>query len=190
MTHSLFNDYRVLVVPGLHDSGPQHWQSLWLRRYPHFERVTQDDWERPDLLAWSARLDQVRARQAGDDSRPVLLVAHSFGCLTAAHSLARDPGGVAGALLVAPADPDKFNVAAALPRRALSCPSIMIGSGNDPWMSPLHAALWARRWSSRLLDAGLVGHINAESALGDWPFGQRQLYALAKLARQLAASGA
>jgi uncharacterized protein len=58
----------------------------------------------------------------------------------------------------------------------------MICSSNDPWMSASRAALWARRWGSRLIDGGALGHINAESRLGDWPFGQGQLRALAKLA--------
>lgn len=176
MAPGSLQDYRVLLVPGLHNSGPQHWQSRWQRLHPEFERVEQDDWEHPQLALWSARLDQVRRR----DARPVLLVAHSFGCLTAVHSIARDPRNVAGALLVAPADPNKFDVAAALPHHALPCPSIVVGSGNDPWMSLEHAALWAGRWGSRMVDAGLLGHINAESQLGDWPFGQRQLALLAE----------
>ena len=50
-----FSDYRVLIVPGLHNSGPEHWQSRWQRLYPQFERVEQDDWNLPDLAAWSAR---------------------------------------------------------------------------------------------------------------------------------------
>ncbi len=182
MASGSLRDYRVLVVPGLHNSGPRHWQSRWQRLHPDFERVEQDDWERPQLAAWSARLDQIRAR----DARPILLVAHSFGCLTAVHSLAREPANVAGALLVAPADPDKFGVAAALPHRSLPCPSIVIGSGNDPWMSIEHAARWAGRWGSRFVDAGPLGHINAESQLGDWPFGQRQLQALVELAEPVA----
>lgn len=175
MTVDMLARCRVLLVPGLHDSGPDHWQSRWQRLHPSFERVVQDDWARPRLAQWSARLDQVRAR----DARPVLLVAHSFGCLTAAHSIARDPRGVAGALLVAPADPDKFGVAALLPQRRLPCPSILIGSDNDPWMTAAHAAAWARRWGSAWIGAGMLGHINAESGLGDWAFGQAQLERLA-----------
>ena len=30
----------------------------------------------------------------------------------------------------------------------------------------------ARLWGSRFADAGWLGHINAESEIGDWPFGQ------------------
>ena len=175
MAHPLFPDVQVILVPGLHDSGPGHWQSRWQRAHPEFFRVVQDDWDHPDLAAWSARLDQLRAR----DPRPALLVAHSFGCLTAVHSIARDPARLAGALLVAPADPYKFGVAGLLPAQALACPSIMVSSSNDPWMRAEHAAQWAARWHSELVEGGALGHINAESGLGDWPAGWTLLHKLA-----------
>lgn len=178
MAPPTLSQYRVLVVPGLHDSGPEHWQSRWQRLYPAFERVVQDDWEAPQLARWSTRLDAVRAT----DTRPTLIVAHSFGCLTTVHSLARDSHGVAGVLLVAPADPEKFALVDALPHTVLPCPSIMIGSATDPWMSAPHAALWAERWGSIFIDGGDLGHINAESGIGDWLFGQNQLRALVALA--------
>ena len=173
--------FRVLLVPGLHDSPPQHWQSRWQRLYPGFERVVQDGWDDPRLEVWSVRIDQVRARTA----LPTLFVAHSFGCLATVHSIARDPANVAGLLLVAPADPEKFGVAELLPQGPLPCPSILIGSSSDPWMSAPRAALWAGRWGSRFVDAGALGHINAESGLGDWQFGQAHLLALAELARDV-----
>ncbi|NHZ92860.1 alpha/beta hydrolase [Massilia sp. CCM 8733] len=174
----LFPHFQVIVVSGLHDSGPGHWQSRWQRLHPEFVRVRQDDFDQPDLAAWAARLDQVRRA----DPRPALLVAHSFGCLTAVHSIARRSEGVAGALLVAPADPDKFGVSDRLPALSLDCPSKVVSSANDPWMSASHAALWARRWGSELIELGRLGHINADSGLGDWPSGYNYLQRLAELA--------
>lgn len=180
MSASVLSDYRVLVVPGLHNSGPGHWQSRWQSLFPSFERVEQDQWDVPDLPAWSARLDQVRRPGQGGRRKPMLIVAHSFGTLTTVHSLARDARDVAGVLLVAPADPDKFGVADLLPRRPLPCPSMVIGSGNDPWMAAASAARWARHWGSDFINAGELGHINAESGLGDWPLGLETLYFLAE----------
>ncbi|OFA04618.1 alpha/beta hydrolase [Duganella sp. HH101] len=171
--------FRVLIAPGLHNSGPEHWQSRWQRLFPWFERVGQDAWDQPDLPRWSARVDQVR----GGDPRPTLIVAHSFGSLATVHSVARDPSGVAGVLLVAPADPDKFGVAAQLPQQALPVPSILVGSTSDPWMAAPRAEQWARRWSSRFINGGPLGHINAESGLGDWPEGLETLYFLAEKAQ-------
>lgn len=173
-----FSRFRVLVAPGLHDSGPEHWQSRWQRLYPGFERVGQDDWDDPILPIWSARVDDIRQR----DTRPTLIVAHSFGCLASVHSVARDAAHVAGLLLVAPADPEKFGVAALLPASPLPVPSIMIASTNDPWMPLERAHQWAARWDSTFIDAGALGHINAESGLKDWLFGQQQLQLLAERA--------
>ncbi|MCE3262250.1 MAG: alpha/beta hydrolase [Pseudoduganella sp.] len=173
------NQFRVLVAPGLHNSGPQHWQSRWQRLYPWFERVEQDRWSDPVLLDWADRLDEVLAQER----RPTLIVAHSFGCLTTALSLSRASSPhVAGVLLVGPADPDKFQVSAILPQGALPCPSIMVASSNDPWMTAPSAERWARRWGSAFLNAGALGHINAESGLGDWRCGQRLLQVLAQRA--------
>ncbi len=175
---ALLSHFRILLVPGLHNSGPDHWQSRWQNLHARFERVEQEQWDDPQLLAWSAQLDRVRSR----DRRPTLFVAHSFGCLTTVHSAARDAENVAGLLLVAPADPDKFGVAGSLPQAALPFPSIMIGSSDDPWMGASCAALWSRRWGSQFVEAGALGHINAESQLGDWPFGYTRLLALAAMA--------
>ena len=178
MPAQLFPEFQVIIVPGLHDSGPGHWQTLWQQAHPEFVRVRQDNWELPHLPSWAARLDYVRWA----DPRPSLIIAHSFGCLTAVHSIARDSRNVAGILLVAPADPVKFAVADLLPALPLPCQSIMISSADDPWMSAERAAQWAWRWDSELIEAGPLGHINAESGLGDWHAGKTQLRRLVTLA--------
>jgi uncharacterized protein len=173
------NDFQVLVVPGLHNSGAGHWQTVWEEAHPGWVRVTQDDWSQPDLLAWTARLEAVRRR----DPRPALLVAHSFGCLASARAMAQAPTAYAGALLVAPADPRKFGVADLLPHTPLGVPAVLVSSANDPWMRPEDAAAWARRWGAELVEAGPLGHINAESGLGTWPDGERQLHRVVELAQ-------
>jgi len=163
-------DFRVLVVPGLHGSGTEHWQSRWQQLHPSFERVEQAQWDTPDLPVWSRRLDDV----LHGDARPTLIVAHSFGCLTTVHRAAAGAGPVVGALLVAPADPVKFNVLDAV-QIALPFPSIVVGSGDDPWMTAARAEHWAGVWGSEFVYAGELGHINAESGLGEWEFGQELL---------------
>ncbi len=178
MATNLFSEFHIILVPGLHDSGPEHWQSRWQRLYPGFARVRQDEWDSPDLPRWAARLDQVRRA----DPRPALFIAHSFGCLTAVHSIARDGANVAGALLVAPADPDKFGVAERLPALPLPCPSLLVSSADDPWMAADKASEWGRRWGSELVHAGSLGHINADSGLGDWLAGQGYLQRLVEKA--------
>ncbi|WP_432239324.1 RBBP9/YdeN family alpha/beta hydrolase [Herbaspirillum robiniae] len=178
-------DYRVLVAPGLHGSGPEHWQSRWQRLYPAFERVEQTDWSRAELARWSAHLGEMLA----GSSRPTVIVAHSFGCLTTVHraaALAADTGSafpIVAALLVAPADPDKFGVAAEVGHR-LPFPALVVGSEDDPWMSAPRARLWADAWGADFISAGALGHINAESGLGDWTAGQGLLLGLLERAGQ------
>ena len=36
----------ILLVPGLGNSGPQHWQTLWAQRH-HYPRVQQANWHQP-----------------------------------------------------------------------------------------------------------------------------------------------
>lgn len=170
--------FRVLTVPGLHGSGPEHWQSRWEQLYPRFERVEQARWDDPVLELWSAQLD----RTLRQSPRPALLVAHSFGCLASVHRLFSGADNVAAALLVAPADPRKFAVDDVLAGARLACPAIVVGSMNDPWMEGGRTAEWAQRWGADFVNAGRAGHINAESGLGSWPAGISLLERLAKTA--------
>jgi len=161
-------DFRVLVVPGLHGSGPEHWQTRWQRLYPAFERVEQQHWSLPDLPVWSACLQESLEKRS---SQPIVIVAHSFGCLTTVHRAAAGQYNIAAALLVAPADPEKFKVSDAV-NTVLPFPSLVVGSRNDPWMTASRARHWAQVWGSDFIDIGAAGHINAESGIGDWIEGQ------------------
>ena len=67
---------RTLILPGLHDSDPGHWQSRWEAVDDTSLRVIQDDWETPHCADWIARLNQVLALTGPD----AVLVAHSAGC--------------------------------------------------------------------------------------------------------------
>jgi predicted alpha/beta hydrolase family esterase len=167
---------RLLIIPGLHDSGPAHWQT-WLQGFDrHAVRVEQRDWATPDLERWAARIGSVLER-AGPG--PWIAAAHSFGCLALARHLVQRPAaGIAGALLVAPADPHKFGVAPLLPSAALPVPSVLIGSETDPWMSAADARAWARRWGSHWVNLGDAGHVNAEAGFGPLPLARRWAIAM------------
>lgn len=163
---------RVLVIPGLHDSGPTHWQSLLQARFRHAVRVQQSDWTAPDLNAWAQRIDATLA--ALPPARWVA-VAHSFGCLALLRHLAtrhpnsNDNNGVQSALLVAPADPDKFGIAPLLPQSHPGIDSVLVASETDPWMAYPQASSWARTWGSQLINLGDAGHINVASGFGPLP---------------------
>lgn len=177
MDRHVSSAFRVVIVPGLHGSGKDHWQSRWQCLYPAFERAEQVRWDVPHLVNWSKGVEQTLRRS----TRPTLVVAHSFGCLATLHCAQKGVSNLRGALLVAPADPDKFGVAASLVHTRLTFPSILVGSQNDPWMNVDRAANWANIWGCDFVDAGPAGHINADSGLGDWPDGLSLLRRLASL---------
>ncbi len=91
----------VVVVPGVDGSGPQHWQSLWLRDTSGAVRTAPRSWDTPDREDWSGSLD--RASDAVG-AQPALVVAHGLGCRAAVLWAARTPGRVAGPFCVAPPD--------------------------------------------------------------------------------------
>lgn len=183
----------VLTVPGLNNSGPDHWQTLWELQRTDCRRVELGMWDRPHRNTWVNQLNLV-IQQAG---RPVVLAAHSLGCLTVAWwAQLERPGAdsnVLGALLVAPPDVDhapideRITPFAPTPSDPLPFRSILVASQNDPYIGYRKARRLARSWGSNFADAGRVGHINAESGLGDWPFGQ---FLLQQLLRQFVQSSA
>ncbi|WP_298091660.1 alpha/beta hydrolase [uncultured Sphingomonas sp.] len=171
----------ILTVPGLGGSGRSHWQSLWEEARPDTVRVELGMWNAPHRNAWVTKLDEaIRRAQA-----PVILAAHSLGCLAVAWwaELSPQPYGwpVAGALLVAPADVDRSDAPDALkgfapsPLTPLPFPSILVASRDDPWIGIERAHSLAVNWGSHFVDAGDQGHINAASGLGWWTEGQALL---------------
>jgi predicted alpha/beta hydrolase family esterase len=172
MTHAT-----ILVLPGIGNSGPAHWQSLWQALLPNARRVAQRDWDHPVREAWVDALEAA-VRECGDD---VVLVAHSLGCLQLAHWAAATSCRIRGALLVAPPDPQgtAFPVEAVgfgpLPLARFAFASIVVASSDDPYGSIDHARRCAQAWGSRLVEIGPAGHVNASSGLGDWPQGRALL---------------
>jgi predicted alpha/beta hydrolase family esterase len=174
---------RTLVLPGLFNSDPDHWQSRWEAQDKTMERVIQDDWETPNCADWVARLDQVLALTGPDTT----LVAHSAGCALVAHwAVGCQQGQVRGALLVAPSDPEapSFPVGATgfapIPLLRLPFPSIVVASSNDPFVTVARAQTFASAWDSEFVMIGEAGHINTASGLEDWPEGLALLNTLRK----------
>ena len=166
----------VLTVPGLCNSGPDHWQSLWEAEAPGWKRIQQVDWDTPRCADWISTIERmVRAEHA-----PVVLIAHSLGCAAVAHWAARGRP-IRGALLVAPADvegpamPEGPRGFAPMPLQRLGFGSILVASRNDPYCSLDRARLFATAWGGTFVDAGSQGHINASSGLGRWPEGRALL---------------
>lgn len=164
----------VLIVPGLGDSGPAHWQSWLMQLLPNAQRVTQNDWETASLPDWADRLGEA-IDAAG---APAWIVAHSFGALATVVAGILRPDRIKGALLVAPPDPDRLGIPDVLLEEKLNFPSIVVGSENDPWATAASARRAAEIWGSTFVSAGRSGHINTESGHGPWPSVFGHLHAL------------
>ena len=171
----------TLLLPGWQNSGPDPWQSRWESLHG-YHRVEQHDWMRPLRGDWTARLEEVILAQP----RPVLLAAHSLGCILtawwAAHS--RHTQRVAGALLVAPPDIERDDNRQQIPgwapvaRQRLPFRSILVASSDDPFGSLEGASRLAADWGADFVSLGPKGHINADSGLGDWEEGHVLLLSL------------
>lgn len=173
----------VLLLPGWQNSSAGHWQSLWEVRHGD-RRVEQHDWHRPLRGDWSIQLEE--AVLAAD--APVLLVAHSLGCILvaawAAHS--RNTGKVRAALLVAPGDVEREDLRELIPgwapiaRQRLPFNATLISAADDPYCDAERARGMAGDWGARYVSGGVGGHLNADSGLGEWPEGRSLLTELLK----------
>lgn len=169
---------QLVIVPGLGDSGPQHWQTLWEHKYGA-ARVRQDDPDSPTPEGWSARLQEVIEATPGE----LVLVGHSCGVPTIVHwaTLYGGHERVRGALLVAPTDVEAPETLAPypaaghmapLPMTELPFPALVIASENDPYSSFERAAEMAAAWDAEFVSAGEAGHINVASGHGEWEGGE------------------
>lgn len=171
----------VLLLPGWHGSGPQHWQTLWEQQHG-YRRVEQHDWMQPLRGDWIARLEDV---VLACDERPVL-VAHSLGCILVAAwaSVSRNTQRVKAALLVAPPDTERddnrqqLRSWAPIALQPLPFPTVLVAAHDDPYCGFERARSFAQAWGSRFVDHGRSGHINADSGLGSWPEGHVLLQGL------------
>lgn len=167
----------TIIVPGWRDSGPGHWQTLWAQRLDGASRVVQDDWITPSRTAWVGQLEKTVLAAP----HPVVLVAHSLGCIASIHIGAEAAARVRGALLVAPADPERRAILsdfAPVPYAPLPYRSIVVASSNDPYCPIRLAGAYARAWGSEFVRLQNAGHINIESGYGEWPLGMALLQSL------------
>lgn len=169
-------DVQILLLPGLGNSGEDHWQTHWERRFG-YERVQQDEWDTPSVKDWVSCLN---SRIMINDS-PKILVAHSLACCLVAHWSCVHTGPVIGALLVAPSDVEGPNYPqgpigfSPMPMQRLPFPSMVVASSDDIYVSHGRGQLFSASWGSeyRLLESR--GHIGSASRLGLWSEGQKLL---------------
>ena len=168
---------KYLILAGIYNSGPAHWQTLWQQADPRFVKLEHSSWDRPDRVEWVRELETEAADQGGN----LVLVAHSLACLMVVHWAAQTRLAVRGALLVSVPDPDgpQFPQDArnfgGVPMTRLPFPTTLVCSENDPYGSVAHMQACASAWGSRFVAVGALGHINASSDLGMWTHGKQLL---------------
>jgi predicted alpha/beta hydrolase family esterase len=163
----------VLLVPGIGNSGPGHWQSLWQANHSDVGRVIQRDWDHPVCDDWVETLDQA----VGQAVAPPILVAHSLGCLAVAHWAARSERPCFALLLVAVPDPS----GSAFPKVAIGFATVplalreyrvtVVSSDDDSYATTTYTEGQVAAWGAEHVRLSQRGHINAASGLGDWADG-------------------
>ncbi len=168
----------VLMVPGLRDAVPEHWQTLLAAQLPHVVCVPPMGRNDLDCAARVAAIET--AAQLVDG--PLIAVAHSGGCIMLAHWARVTRRPLVGALLATPPDfeepmPAGYPEMAALyaggwlpvPRQKLPFRSLVAASRNDPLGRFERVGELAKDWGAELVDLGEVGHLNPASGFGPWP---------------------
>ena len=179
----------VLFVPGLRDHVADHWQTLLAAELPGSRTVPPLE---HDKLSCAARVEALDRAILGIKG-PVVLAAHSAGCLMVAHWARRYSRPIKAALLATPADietplPEGYPVMEVLnanqwlpiPREPLPFRSVMGASTNDPLAALDRTATLALDWGSKVVLLGEVGHLNPVAGFGPWPQGKALLDALCR----------
>ncbi len=145
---------RILIHPGLGSSGQGHWQSLWEKQFPEFERINQAELDTPVCQDWITKLDEVV--MAGDPANTIL-VGHSLACTTIAYWANTFGRKIKGTLLVAPSDTEAASYPPGtvgfipVPLLKLPFPSIVVASTDDFYVSLGRATQFANAWGSELV---------------------------------------
>ncbi|RYF77064.1 MAG: serine hydrolase family protein [Comamonadaceae bacterium] len=167
----------VLLVEDWHPAGEDHWQRRWMPRVPGALRLARPDALPPKRAEWCGRIAEAILEQ----SAPVVLVAHGLACIAVAHLPAAAAERVAGAMLVAPTDPERRALLAdfaPVPHAALPYRSIVVASSNDPFCPVRLAGAYARAWGSEFVRMQNAGHLDSDSGHGEWPLGFALLQSL------------
>ena len=167
-----------LIVPGLGNSGPEHWQTYFQNSGDNFYRIEQEEWDSPTCEKWIETIDK---KVSEFDISSVVLIGHSLGCSAIAHWAKKYKRQIKGALLVAPSDPEAthYNFPATgfapIPLDMINFKTIVVASEDDVWVSLKRAIFFADTWGSEFINIGNAGHINVASGHTNWEEGMKIL---------------
>lgn len=138
---------KVLIIPGLNGSGPEHWQTLREQERVDGLRIEQANWRNPDPLDWISRIDNAVAGICG----PVVFAAHSLGCLAIGAWAAvsqRATDGRFGGLWVAPCDPSQEGTVEGIRRFGMRARAVTVSVGSRCQLERSLCQLWGRTGAS------------------------------------------
>jgi uncharacterized protein len=177
-THDQVN---LLVVAGLRSWAQDPWQDWLEARFSDARWVRPVEGEWPDLAVWHARIARALDALGNQRDGGSLVLAHGFGALAVVtHALGRGGPVLAGAILLAPADPHRFSIPSGAIDGPMPCPTSLVAStdspvdsaDNAPWLHGDAARRWACIWLARFVDAGAGPGPTGGPA---WMLGQRVL---------------
>ena len=70
------------IIPGLGNSGPEHWQTYFENSGDNFRRITQQEWDAPVCRDWIETIDNAIAEY---EPETIILIGHSLGCAAITH---------------------------------------------------------------------------------------------------------
>lgn len=162
-------------IPGLHNSGEDHWQTIMERNFPgQFLRINQENWDEPDCQTWINKIEKDLSNCNYDE---IILIGHSIGCMAIVKWFEKYQHHIKGALLVAPSDSENVNYPSyitgfvPIPNQKLPFPSIVVASSNDHVTDLNRSREFARNWGSKLVILNDAGHIEPKSGFGEWKKG-------------------
>ena len=177
---------KVLILYGWHASPPPHWQD-WLARelvslgyIVSFPQLSDPLEPKKDI--WIRE-----AKEVIDELKPDIVVCHSLGNILWWHLCNEGLSlHVKGLIMVAPprdlsdyeAIRDFFPVE--LPKDIYADRSLMVTSDDDPYLNKSEGIRFARALNSKHKVFQNMGHINADSGFGPWPWILEQVKEMSK----------
>ena len=166
-------------IPGLRNSGDDHWQTLWEKQFPSdFIRVQQNNWEQPNCEEW---INQVENTLQQYDLENAILIGHSVGCATIVNWFRKFKHPIKGALLVAPSDVERGDyptyITGFIPLHLeqLPFPTIVVASTNDHVVDYERAEYFADIWNGELITVENGGHLENSIGKNNWEDGIKLL---------------
>jgi uncharacterized protein len=170
---------KYFIIPGLGNSGEQHWQTYFEKSAENFHRINQQEWDAPACIDWITTINKTLENE---NLSEVVLVGHSLGCSTIIHWENTYHKIIKGAFLVGPSDLEAPQYTfptkgfTPIPLIKINFKTIVIASTNDEWVALNRAKYFANSWNSDFINIGDAGHINTVAGFGEWKFGLKLLH--------------